>query len=285
MKKTNIKKIFKIFIKLLTPYGLIYLKRKKHPDKELQFHLDTNFKITGWMEPAHIKIRLDPKDWIQGRIIREGGYEKEYITKVKNIFPEGGIFFDIGANIGVYSLNLCRKAGEVYAFEATKDTYQLFQEIILENKIKNIHLYLNAIHNTNKEEVKIYKNDNLNIGSNSMHLGGSIANTAKTMSIDTFVKENHILQIDFIKMDIEGNELNALKGARESIIKFRPIIMCEINPSVNSSSGYTADDLYEYLTNELKYTPKKLRRNSLIKISRNEAIICQQNIFFFPSQR
>jgi hypothetical protein len=86
-------------------------------------------------------------------------------------------------------------------------------------------------------------------------------------------------------MDIEGNELNALKGARESIIKFHPIIMCEINPSVNSSAGYTADDLYEYLVYELKYTPKKLRKNSFKKINRKEAIICQQNIFFFPSQK
>jgi FkbM family methyltransferase len=249
---------------------------------EQKFLFEENFKIIGWMKPAHIKIKLDPNDWIQGQIVRNGGYEKIFITKVYEILPENGIFFDIGSNIGIYSLNLCRKAKEVYAFEATKTTYQLLQETINENCIQNIHLYLTAIHNIDKEEVKIYADNNLNIGGNSMYSGNCVANTVQTITIDTFVKENDISRIDFIKMDIEGNELNALQGTKKSIKKFRPIIMCEINPVLNKAAGYTADNLDELLVHELRYTPKKLQGNKFTKIGKGECLSCQQNIFFFP---
>jgi FkbM family methyltransferase len=234
------------------------------------------------MEPAHIKIKLDPNDWIQGQIVRDGGYEKIFIAKVYEILPENGIFFDIGSNIGVYSLNLCRKAKEVYAFEATKATYQLLQETINENFIQNIHLCLTAIHNIDKEEVKIYVGDSLNIGGNSMYSGNCVANIVQTITVDTFVKENDISRIDFIKIDIEGNELNALQGAEKSIKKFRPIIMCEINPLLNNAAGYTANNLYELLVHELRYKPKKLQRNKFTKIRKREFASCQQNIFLFP---
>jgi FkbM family methyltransferase len=208
--------------------------------------------------------------------------KKKFITKVYEILPKDGIFFDIGSNIGVYSLNMCRKAKDVYAFEATKATYQLLQETINENGIQNIHPFLTAIHNIDKEEVKIYTPNALNIGSNSMHSGNYVANTVQTITIDTFVEENNIPCIDFIKIDIEGNELNALQGAEKSIRRFRPIIMSEINPLLNNSAGYKAGDLYDLLVHELRYTPKKLQMNKLIKIGKREFISCQKNIFLFP---
>jgi hypothetical protein len=74
----TLKHFMKQVVKVLTPYGIIYLySRKLGKGYEQKFILDKNYKIVGWMEPAHIKIKLDPNDWIQGQIFRNGGYEKK----------------------------------------------------------------------------------------------------------------------------------------------------------------------------------------------------------------
>jgi len=60
----------------------------------------------------------------------------------------------------------------------------------------------------------------VNINPQFSHLVTS--HVIKTVSIDDFVKENNIEKIDFIKMDVEGCELTALKGAQNTIVTHRP---------------------------------------------------------------
>jgi hypothetical protein len=56
--------------------------------------------------------------------------------------------------------------------------------------------------------------------------------TAITISIDDFVSANGITKVDFIKMDIEGAELKALKGAKQTIKKFKPKLAIAIYHSM-----------------------------------------------------
>jgi FkbM family methyltransferase len=154
---------------------------------------------------------------------------------------------------------------------------------ISEHSIKNVHPYFYAIHDKDDQEVCIYSSDPANIGSNSIHSeGGILINTVKTIKIDTFVRNNCISRIDVMKFDIEGNEMNALKGGKDSIMKFRPIILCEISPEHDLAAGNSSIELYDYLINELKYEAKILRDNKLIELSRFVAISREQNVFFFP---
>jgi len=235
------------------------------------------------MEPAHVRIKLNPSDWIQGNIFRTGGYEQISVERLFELLPSnGGIFFDIGANIGIYSLNMFRKAESVYAFEATETTYNHFKDTIDLNNIKNINLFLSAVHNKDNEIVKIYINDDSNVGGNSMYYGEILANQVKTIKIDTFVSEKNISRIDIIKIDVEGNELNVLEGAKESIKKFKPIIFCEINPKLNSDAGYKASNLFDCFTKELLYIANIWNGKKFKKINKREICSKQQNIYFFP---
>lgn len=190
-------------------------------DKGYKFIIDPECRISGWMEPSHVKIELDINDWIQKSIFYNGMYEKDTVQKLKELLPLDGVFFDVGANIGVYSLNLFQKAKNIFAFEATKKTYDNLSKTILDNGIKNIQAYFNAVDNKDDVEVSIFYGDNAlgsdNSGANSMHIGNTIANIVKTISIDTFVERNSISRIDIVKIDIEGNELYALQGGINSI--------------------------------------------------------------------
>jgi FkbM family methyltransferase len=248
-----------------------------------KFQIDSECVVSGYMEPAHVKIDLDINDHIQKQIFYNGTYEKETVKKLNELLPQDGIFFDIGANIGVYSLNVFRKAKEVFAFEATKTTYDKLNKIITDNEIKNIHLNFNAVDDKNDKEVSIFLGNKFNNGSNSMFNKGIVANTVKTITLDAFIKRNSISRIDIIKIDIEGNELYALKGAVNSIKKYRPVIFCEINPELNMKAGYTAEELYNFIVKELKYEAMILRGNHFRKIPIQDASATQRNIFFFPT--
>jgi len=280
--------VLKKAVKSCLPHGIvIFLERRRNwRFNHFSFKLDSDFRVKGWMEPAHVHVELDINDWIQGQIFRNGMYEAESVLKLEELMPQGGTFFDIGANIGIYSLNLFRKAENVFAFEATQKTYNILEKTISENSIKNIHLALNAVDAKDNEDVLIYSRGDIhglgNIGANSMYSGDSVANVVKSVTLDKFVRSNSISRIDIIKIDIEGNELRALQGARECIERFRPIIFCEINPELSKKAGHEAGDLFDFIVNELKYEAKILRKNILRPIGRGKAICRQQNIFFVP---
>jgi FkbM family methyltransferase len=192
---------FKKLLKAIIPYGFVYIyaKQKKNNDG-YSFQIDPKCLITGWIEPAHVKIELDIKDWIQKQIFYNGMYEKETVKKLYELLPQNGVFFDIGANIGVYSLNLFHKAKDVFAFEATKTTYDKLNKTIEENNINNIHLNFYAVDDKDEKEVSIFRGDaalgSLNNGSNSMFTGGVVANTVQTIRLDTFVENTNISKID-----------------------------------------------------------------------------------------
>jgi FkbM family methyltransferase len=237
------------------------------------------------MEPAHVRIELDITEYIQKQVFFNGGYEKDSVKKLNELLPQGGVFFDLGANIGMYSLNLCRKAKAVFAFEATKRTYDKLNKTIEGNGIKNIHLSFNAVDDKDDKEVSIFFGDGAsgteNNGANSMHKGREEANKVRTIRLDTYIEREGISNIDIIKIDIEGNELYALRGGIESIKKFRPIIFCEINPRLNVQAGYSAKELWDFIIKELRYEARVLSWNHFRKISRSKAT-SGENVFFFP---
>jgi len=246
----------------------------------------------GILQPCGFVMKLDTNDWIQKPIYEKGCYEKTDVLALLSLMPQDGVFFDIGVNVGVYSLNLCKKAKYVYSFEATEKTYKQLLETISMNNIKNIHHNFSAVHNESGIEIEIWQGSEVlgkdNAGSNGLFNkgeGGIIANVVKSITIDDFVNNNNIEKIDIIKIDIEGNELNALKGARESILRFRPIILCEINPEINEKAGYKSKELLAFFVNTLSYFPTFFLGNKFLPASEKKVIKSQCNVFFFPKEK
>jgi hypothetical protein len=69
----------------------------------------------------------------------------------------------------------------------------------------------------------------------------------KVVTIDDWFKTSELTKIDVIKLDVEGNELAALKGMRAVIEEQRPVLIVEINPQTLSLSGLKPSDIYNYL--------------------------------------
>ncbi len=149
----------------------------------------------------------------------EGSYENENVKLKK-----GDVVIDAGANMGLFSIFAQRKgAKKVFAFEPQREAISILEKNIQHNKIESkvdiIPLGLsdsNIIINLN------YSGDGHSSGSIIMHNDKAGSEKIECVTLDSWVKNNKIEKIDFIKADIEGAERNMLMGATETLRKFQP---------------------------------------------------------------
>lgn len=137
------------------------------------------------------------------------------------------IFFDVGANIGQYSTMLYQKLNSrranfvIYSFEPGKFTYSQFLKNT--SNFKNLHPYNIALGSviSNQELfsdfagsglASLYKRD-LKYYNNELRSEGVV----EVKTLDSFCMEHQIEKIDFLKLDVEGSELNVLKGAKNML--------------------------------------------------------------------
>lgn len=164
---------------------------------------------------------------------------EQYAYKNDNILihaQDGDTIIDAGGCWGDTALYFAAKVGKkgaVYTFEFIPSNIQIFNKNISINPTlkENIFLVENPV--WEKSNLEIFYNDNgpgssVTFEKTKNHDGISI-----TKTIDDLVSENKLEKIDFIKMDIEGAEPYALKGAVETIKKFKPTLAIAIYHSID----------------------------------------------------
>ena len=188
-----------------------------------------------------MKIKTNQTNYLTKLIFWEGGYEHfEYTGIFIKLIKKVNSFFDIGANIGYYSLIAAmeNKNIEVVGFEPATGPLFYFRENVRINRFSSIKVEPIAL--SHKEgsiefyEIKnkkySYLEHNLagesNAGSNTTGRNFQI-NKVKTSTLDNYVKANQIKNIDLIKMDTEGTENLILENASQVLSTMKPIIICE----------------------------------------------------------
>jgi FkbM family methyltransferase len=182
---------------------------------------------------------------------------------------------DIGANIGWYTTllqKLVGESGQVYAFEPVPKTFSLLnRNVELNSGCGNIFVNNIALGETEKE-VEIYLFDKLPDGHASLVPGDNNefqTFNVRMVTLNSFIEENNIGEIDFIKADIEGAELTMLKGAGKVFEQSRPP-MLEIEMALETSRGfdYLPNDLIEFISNQRDYDFYRIieEKNQLKKI-------------------
>src|SRR6185437_5546038 len=142
----------------------------------------------------------------------------------------------------------------VYCFEPQQDAVNLLNKTIAANHIHNIEIFPIALSDKN-EELVFYKNLDGHGGS-STFISSLKANKYVTENItcmigDELLQKNNIHKIDFIKIDVEGFEPQVLNGIKQSILKFRPIIMMEWNNEATKKQ-FSENDLFHNLFQNYK---------------------------------
>src|SRR3989338_3208429 len=139
-------------------------------------------------------------------------YRNEYFFKSFNNRP---MIFDCGANIGLATVFFKWLYPEsiIYAFEPDPETFILLKKNVRQNKLKNVHLFNTAISNVN---VKIdffidSKNPGSLIMSSRRERMPKDLITVDSITLSSFIQDKKIQRIDFLKIDIEGAEEEAIQ--------------------------------------------------------------------------
>ena len=226
---TEIKKMFKKIFSLVKSLT----KRFKNTIQETQEY--ANVKL----EDISFKLDITYKDYLVETLLgenRETWEQKE--RKISTILAEkSSVILDIGSNIGIYSIlySKVNPSSVIYAFEPyTINAEQLRKNVAL-NKLTNIEVIEKAVGDTSKL-ISFY------IPSDESTTTVTSANEAFTqewhstksiqvpqVTIDDFIVENSLKEIDLIKLDVEYYELQAIKGALKTLERYKPVIICEVH--------------------------------------------------------
>lgn len=180
------------------------------------------------------KIYLNLKESKQMRQRAFGTYEFMEIGWWKKIIKLGMVGCDIGVNKGYYSLffaKLVGSKGKVLSFEPDKENCFWIRKTLSANSYKNIKLYQNALYNKNGES-DFFKGHYSGHHSLVIDFGLGKLKT-KTRKLDDVLKEENIKKIDFMKIDVEGAEVEVLEGAQRLLRHQKPKLMIDIHHHLN----------------------------------------------------
>ena len=172
-------------------------------------------------------------------------------------------FLNIGCHIGTVALPISKYIEKVTAIEAYPLTFEHLKENIKINNIKNIQVFNLAIGDENK---KIYFLDDKNIriknNTGGMHVITDDDILKKRLSSNIHSKKYsnemkklddlNISNFDILLADVEGKEYELLKGGKNKITKYKPIIIVEIwnnNKRNLESMQTTNDEIINYVIN------------------------------------
>ena len=151
--------------------------------------------------------------------IKKGGppeYQDDVRDEAYKYVTDFNIAIDVGANVGLWAKPLSKKFNRVFAYEPLEQVY-----ICLERNVNPSKVYINkfALGSTNNKVNMVY--DHINTG-------GSYVSEVGTGSIDIKRMDDlNLPKFGLLKIDCERHELEVLKGAIETILKYKPIIVCE----------------------------------------------------------
>ncbi len=162
------------------------------------------------------KLFLDDGDSL---FLSLSSHEAMQVTLSKKEIKKGDIVLDIGAHIGYYTIlfsELVGPEGKVYSFEPHPKNFQLLKKTVEINNLTNVEIFQNIVSDKNKP-VDFYISKLDSIG-NRMFDSNEAESKIEidSISIDEFLKNKHD-KINFIKMDIQGAEVLAIDGMKETL--------------------------------------------------------------------
>jgi FkbM family methyltransferase len=173
----------------------------------------------------------------------------------------GDTVLDVGANVGAHAVflsHLVREAGRVLAFEPLPPNIDALRLTIRRrSRIDNITIFPFAVGNpgnTRQEVVISAPGDDLTQASLHIQEAGSWERDANIREFKALLTKldaesdvNALASIDFVKIDVEGGELDVLKGASQILARHRPLIYCEMSESWTGAFGYAPQDLFKFV--------------------------------------
>jgi FkbM family methyltransferase len=187
---------------------------------------------------------LDPADYVQADLFWFGVKDTWELHHIRRILRPGGVFLDLGANFGFYSIILASELQlTAWAFEPHGPTYNRLVRHVAANGLGNV-IKPQRVALSNTTGFADTKERPANTGATSV-----VVTSTGNVPVDTLDEfcDRHDIRPDFIKVDVEGFEYRVLEGAREILTRWRPPILIELNPPVLREQNTSVEEVVDRL--------------------------------------
>lgn len=181
-----------------------------------------------------------------------GTYELPVQETIASHLSAGDVFYDIGANIGFFSLIAARRVGpdgQVYAYEPVPRNASAIERSRDANGLGWLHVFADAVGSrTGHAELLLAR-----------HLGGATLATVsmppdmngrlevRMTTIDASIAEHGLRPPSLVKVDVEGAEMDVFRGMVATLNTHRPKIICEIDDATKAGADRKAREITDFL--------------------------------------
>ena len=191
------------------------------------------------------RVLMEPRGTIAAAIWSGARCESHEVSFIVSMLEPGMVFFDVGANAGVFTLSAAKKiGGQVFAFEPCSSTSELLKQNLRLNRITDVHVERIALTDsvgTGVLQVNVAGRDGLNTLGQATHPDSQVIGQEEVglTTVDVFIEERNVPRVDVMKVDIEGAELLMFRGARKLLARAdAPVILFEGFGFLTRGFGY-----------------------------------------------
>lgn len=171
--------------------------------------------VKGWHFP-------DADEFMADHLGKDGTYQRSHLDAALKHVTNWSCALDAGAHVGTWSKPLSERFTSVIAFEPSPDTFEALEANLRQFNCTNVQTHQAAV-GSKPGLVSLHLDsrarDLKNTGARFVRLGGDIP----MVTIDSL----NLPSLGFLKLDIEGSEVEALEGARDTLHRCRPIVLFE----------------------------------------------------------
>lgn len=200
-------------------------------------------------------LEIDPRDELATRYFLEQDFEVDVSAFFRDQIRPGMVVFDVGANIGHFTLLAAKRvglSGRVHAFEASAAEYRKLSANIAVNRLSNVVANPTAV--CERSGTATFHICSVGRGLYNS-LGTPIQTTATSVevpcvSLDAYLDAAQVTRVDVLKIDVEGAEPAVLRGAASLLSRpDAPIVVCEFCDATLRGMGSSSAELRKAFEN------------------------------------
>lgn len=184
-----------------------------------------------------VRVALDTT-FLCDRLMWSGEFEPQLLTLIDRHVRAGDVCLDVGANIGASALALAKAVGEtgrVHAFEPAPPNLERLRRNLALNPTLERRVIVHPVGISDQAGRLFWRNEPGNPGNGFLGESGEIEVPVSTL--DARLEAASVARADFMKVDVEGMELQVFRGARKTLEKLRPRLYFEVLSRFGRSSG------------------------------------------------
>jgi len=205
-----------------------------------------------------LKLRIHLGNDVSRLLFVAGCIDPNEFALLDKLLMPGMVVVDAGANEGIYTVFASQRVGNtgsVWAFEPSKREFERLEANVRLNQFTNVHSFCLALADENAAaDLSIAEDEHA--GHNTLgqfvyaetQLSGR--ESVPLRRLDSFLQENALERLDFLKLDVEGAEMRVLAGAREALSRFRPLILLEANEPSLKAQGSSREEMIRFLESQ-----------------------------------